>query len=214
MNNTIYNNSMQFTELNDKQWNIIKQHIPKPSKTERPRSNDRMVLNGIIYVLISGCRWDEMPRKYGDDSTVNLRLRKWQGFGVWKKILRCTIASAHKQNKINLQKISVDSSSIPAKKRVLMMGVGFNGFKRITGTKIHVAVEQNGLPVSIVISSVNIHDSTKFVDVIESISEYLDDDSIEEIVSVYADKGYDTKDIRTYPEKQRNSMLYSIQNKF
>ncbi len=33
----------------------------------------------------------------------------------------------------------------------------------------------------------NDHDSTKLTDVIESISEYLDDDSIEQIVSVYAD---------------------------
>jgi len=43
--------------------------------------------------------------------------------------------------------------------------IGYDGFKRITGTKIHVAVEQNGFPISIVYSSANIHDSTKFVDV-------------------------------------------------
>ena len=71
-------------------------------------------------------------------------------------------------------------------------------FKRITGTKIHVAVEQTGLPISIVMSSANEHDSTKFIDVMESISEYLDDSMIEEIVAVYADKGYDAKYIRNY----------------
>ena len=59
-------------------------------------------------------------------------------------------------------------------------------------------MEQNGLPISIVISTANIHDSTKFIDVMESISEYLDDSMIEEIVSVYADKGYDAKYIRMY----------------
>jgi transposase len=107
---------MQFTELTDKQWNMLEQHIPKPAHTGRPRSNDRMITNGIIYVLISGCRWSEMPRKYGDDSTANLRLRKWQEFGVWKKILSCAIKSAHKSGKLNLQRISVDSSSIPNKK--------------------------------------------------------------------------------------------------
>jgi len=107
---------MQFTELNDKQWNMMEQHIPKPAHTGRPRYDDRNIINGIIYVLISGCRWIEMPKIYGDDSTANLRLRKWQEFGVWKKILRCAIKSAHRQNKINLQKISVDSSSIPNKK--------------------------------------------------------------------------------------------------
>jgi len=107
---------MQFTELTDKQWNMIESHLPPHARTGRPRSNDRMILNGIIYVLITGCRWSEMPEKYGDDSTANLRLRKWQEFGVWKKILSCAIKSAHKQGKLNLQKISVDSSSIPNKK--------------------------------------------------------------------------------------------------
>jgi len=95
---------------------MIKQHIPKPAHTGRPRSNDRMILNGIIYVLISGCRWSEMPKRYGDDSTANLRLRKWQQKGIWKKILKCAITSAHKQNKLNLRHISVDSSSVPNKK--------------------------------------------------------------------------------------------------
>ena len=42
------------------------------------------------------------------------------------------------------------------------------------------------------------HDSARFIDVMENISDYLDDDSIEQIVSVYADKGYDAKKIREY----------------
>ena len=81
--------------------------------------------------------------------------------------------------------------------------IGFDGFKRITGTKIHVAVESNGLPISIVISPANIHDSTKLIDVMENISDYLDDDTIQEIISVYADKGYDSVTIRDYL-KNRN----------
>lgn len=59
------------------------------------------------------------------------------------------------------------------------------------------------MPISIVISSANQHDSTKFIDVIESISDFLDDDMIDEIVSVYADKGYDAVTIREYL-KNRN----------
>jgi len=59
-------------------------------------------------------------------------------------------------------------------------------------------VESNGLPVSIVISPANIHDSTKFIDVMKNISDFLDDESVKQIVSVYADKGYDAKYIRMY----------------
>ena len=61
-----------------------------------------------------------------------------------------------------------------------------------------MAVDGNGLPVSILLSSANIHDSTKFIDVMENISEYLDKNTINEIVTVYADKGYDAKYIRMY----------------
>lgn len=75
---------------------------------------------------------------------------------------------------------------------------GYDGFKRISGTKIHVAVDCHSLPVSIVIGPANEHDSARFIDVMKNLDRHLDDDSIELIVSVYADKGYDAKRIREY----------------
>ena len=76
--------------------------------------------------------------------------------------------------------------------------IGYDGFKRILGTKIHVAVELNGLPVSIVCSPANEHDSTRFISVMENISEFADEQMISEIVTCYADKGYDAAYIRNY----------------
>jgi len=67
-------------------------------------------------VLITGCRWIDLPEQYGSKSSAHRRFQDFQQKGIWKKILKCAIVSAHKQNKINLQKISVDSSSIPSKK--------------------------------------------------------------------------------------------------
>ena len=107
---------MKFTELTDKQWNAISPHLPKPASTGRPRSDDRTILNGIIYVLIAGCRWSEMPKRYGDDSTANRRLNKWQQKGIWKNILTGMMKSSKSSGNLQLQKISIDSSSIPAKK--------------------------------------------------------------------------------------------------
>ncbi len=76
--------------------------------------------------------------------------------------------------------------------------IGFDGFKRVTGTKLHAAIGDTGLPVSIVMSPADIHDSTKFADVMESISDFADDSMIEQMVSVYADRGYGSKPIRSY----------------
>jgi len=93
---------------------------------------------------------------------------------------------------------------------------GYDGFKRITGTKIHAAVESNGLPISIVMGPANQHDSTKFVDVVESISECLDDQMIKQIVTVYADKGYDARYIRMYLRSKNIACCipYKINSKF
>ena len=107
---------MQFQEISDSQWKIIQKHVPKPARTGRPRCDDRVTINGILFVLVTGCRWREMPKRYGSKSTAHLRLQTLQQRGTWKKILSGIIKSAHKQGKLNLQKISVDSSTIPAKK--------------------------------------------------------------------------------------------------
>ena len=82
--------------------------------------------------------------------------------------------------------------------------IGYDGFKRITGTKLHVAVDKTGLPISFVIGPANQHDSTKFIDVMENISDFVNSGLIQQqIVSVYADKGYDSTTIRDYL-KNRN----------
>ena len=96
---------------------MIQKHLPKPARTGRPRHDDRKTVDGIIFVLITGCRWSEMPKRYGDDSTANRRLNRWQQNQTWKTILSNIIKSAHSSGKLNLQKISIDSSStISAKK--------------------------------------------------------------------------------------------------
>ena len=77
---------MRFTELTDKQWETMQKHLPKPAVTGRPRCDDRTTVNGIIYVLISGCRWTELPATYGSKSTAHRRFQYMQQEGIWKKI--------------------------------------------------------------------------------------------------------------------------------
>jgi len=108
---------MQFQEITNKQWNMIEPHLPPPSRTGRPRADDRTMINAIIFVLITGCRWIDLPARYGSKSSAHRRFQDLQQKGILKKILKNVIKSAHRSGKMNLEKISVDSSSIPAKKR-------------------------------------------------------------------------------------------------
>lgn len=52
------------TELTDDQWEVIRPLIPAQGRMGRPRADDRQVLNGILHVLKSGCRWKDLPRQF------------------------------------------------------------------------------------------------------------------------------------------------------
>jgi transposase len=101
---------MEFRELSDFEWDVVRPFLPPRSRVGRPRADDRMVLNGILYVLITGCRWMDMPLEYGSYKTVWRRLKKWQDEGVWDSIFKA-LASIREHGIV-----SVDSSTVEAKK--------------------------------------------------------------------------------------------------
>jgi transposase len=82
---------MGFQELTDEQWAFIAPLLPPRAKTGRPRVDDRKVLNGILYVLVTGCRWCDMPRQYGAYQTAWRRFRELQEKGIWQKILQALL---------------------------------------------------------------------------------------------------------------------------
>jgi len=49
------------SDLTDSQWQRIEPVLPKPARTGRRRVNDREAINGILYVLVTGCSWEYLP---------------------------------------------------------------------------------------------------------------------------------------------------------
>ena len=186
---------MSHKAISDVQWNTIAPHLSKPAKTGRLRNDDRTTINEIFFVLTTGCRWADMPSKYGSKSIAYLRFQELQQKDIWKKILSEIIKSAHNKERLICEKFQLIQHQLLRKKRQCRRN---EEFKKVLGTKIHVAVDLNGLPISIVCSSANLHDSTKFIDTLENTSYLLGGDILEEIVAVYADKGYDAAYIREY----------------
>jgi len=52
---------MGFRELSDGEWDVIRHLLPPNARVGRPSADDRMVINGILYVLVNGCKWMDMP---------------------------------------------------------------------------------------------------------------------------------------------------------
>ena len=74
--------------LNDL-WNEIRKILPKEKPVNtvgRPIVPYRKVLDGVLYVLRTGCQWKMLPKEYGSGSTCHRRFQEWNGTGVFKKI--------------------------------------------------------------------------------------------------------------------------------
>lgn len=104
-------------ELTDPQWAVIEPLLPKlkPGRG-RPRANDRQTINGILYVLKTGCAWEDMPRQYGSPTTCWRRLQQWSEDGTWERLWRTLLSQLDAQGKLEWAQAFLDGSFIPAKK--------------------------------------------------------------------------------------------------
>ena len=108
---------MRTTELTDEQWRHLEPLLPSPRKGRgRPRADNRNTLNGILYVLRTGSRWQDVPREYGSPTTCWRRLKAWEGDGTWERIWRSLLALLDELGKLEWATAFLDGSFVPAKK--------------------------------------------------------------------------------------------------
>jgi len=73
------------TLWNDFIWPVILRLDP-PATTGRKRSNERRALNGIIYLLRTGCQWEALPERFGKKSSVHRAMQRWAECGAFDEI--------------------------------------------------------------------------------------------------------------------------------
>src|SRR3954466_15102711 len=74
------------TDLTDEQFALLDPFLPRPKKSGRPPAHLRAVLNGILYLVRSGCQWRLLPHDFPPWSTVPTWYRRWRINGTWERI--------------------------------------------------------------------------------------------------------------------------------
>ena len=81
-------------EIPDVAWEKIEKILPEYESKKlggRPRSDLRRIMNGILYVLRTGCQWKMIPREYGSGSTCHRYFQEWEQEGVFRKFWRIMV---------------------------------------------------------------------------------------------------------------------------
>jgi len=76
------------SDLTDAEWEILEPLIPAIAEDATNVVRERRkIVNGILYVLRSGCPWRLMPHDLPAWGTIYYYLRTWRMAGIWDKAL-------------------------------------------------------------------------------------------------------------------------------
>ena len=105
--------------LTDEQWIKIAPLLPAPKASPKggPKPiENRPAFEGILWVLRSGARWQDLPERYPSPSTCWRRLRDWEEQGILVKAWRALLGELDEQGRIDWSEVFADGSFAPAKK--------------------------------------------------------------------------------------------------
>jgi len=181
------------SDISEAQFAKIQPLLESSRKQTKPRIVDLCkVFCAILYLLKSGSQWRMLPKEYPKWTTVYKYFRQWSTepvaeemesilAQVLKKLVGDTRTSEGRKEKTSF--CIVDAQSV--KTTEYAENRGYDAGKKVSGIKRHIAVDTQGLPHAIHITTANVTDRAG---ALEAFS--LEKSSLLEVKNVLVDGGY------------------------
>lgn len=114
----------------------------------RPPIKHYVVLKVIWFVLVTGCRWKDVPRELGCcGETARVRMQHWEHAGIWAQLHQMFLTLLNREKQLHTETAVVDTTQVRA----------FGGGeatgpspvdRRKKGTKYTLLVDRDGVPLA------------------------------------------------------------------
>ncbi len=152
------------SDITREQFEAIRPLLEAARKQTRPRTLDLYdVFCGVLYVLKSGCQWRMLPSDFPKWRSVHAYFQIWSEAkddrpSTLEQVLKKLVGEA-RQNNGRTEATSfliIDAQSV--KNTDTAKEKGYDAGKKVSGIKRHIAVDTNGLPHAIHVTTANVTD--------------------------------------------------------
>ena len=150
------------TCLTNAEWMLVAPFLPAHAATGRPWSWPmRRVIDGILYVLRTGCAWTHLPRDFPPPGTVHRWFLRLSRSGTFERLAHAlTMADRERAGHDASPTAAVLDAQSARSGGVGVQGIrGYDAGKRVTGRKRHALVDADGRLLLAAISPASLHDS-------------------------------------------------------
>jgi transposase len=110
------------SDLTDAEWELVGPLIPPAKRGGNKRTVDiREVVNGLMYVLSTGCQWAAIPKDLPARSTVNDYFRRWDDDGTLDRLHHVLYVQCREQagREASPTAAIIDSQSVKSAEKIL-----------------------------------------------------------------------------------------------
>lgn len=196
--------------LDDEQWEPLKkikghrETRKGPSRCGRKPRNDRLKLEGMLWILRCGAPWRDLPALFGPWQSVYGAFRRWTEQGLWDAILSELAGDADREYLMidsSSSRVHQDAAGPPGGQLAHAMGRSKGGLS----SKVHMACDALGYPLGFIVTAANVNDSTQCKPLLDR---YLSEGSC-----ALMDKGYDSDAIRDRVKEKGGVAVIAIHSR-